>query len=358
VTPVSLALVGTGDWGANLLRNFAALEEARVVAVCDPHAPNLERARAVVPEARAAARLEDVLGLPGLEAVAIAAPAKEHGRLARLALEAGKDVYVEKPFTLDVAEAEEIVAYARAHGRIAMVGHLLIHHPAVKKLKAMVDAGELGEIRYVYSQRVNLGKVRRDENALWSFAPHDISVMLHLLGGEPVEVSARGAAFLQPGVEDVAFASLAWADGRMAHLHVSWLDPHKVRRFTIVGEKRMAMFDDMEPVEKLKVYDKGIDPKEGAFVDFAGALTVRLGDVTAPELEKAEPLRLECRHFVDCVRSRTAPLTDGADGLRVVKVLAAAQASLGRHGAPVRLDSLGANARTPAAAAGAREGSA
>ncbi len=341
MTPVSLALVGTGDWGANLLRNFAALEDARVVALCDPSPERLEKARTVVPGAQTAARLEDVLGLADLDAVAIAAPAKEHGRLARLALEAGKDVYVEKPFTLDVVEAEELVALARARGRIAMVGHLLIHHPAVKKLRAMVTAGELGDIRYVYSQRVNLGKVRRDENALWSFAPHDISVMLHLLGGEPAEVSARGASFLQKGVEDVAFASMAWPDGRMAHLHVSWLDPHKVRRFTIVGEKRMAMFDDMEPVEKLKVYDKGIDPKEGAFVDFANALTIRLGDVTVPELENAEPLRLECQHFVDCVRSRATPLTDGEDGLRVVKVLAAAQASLDRRGEPVRLNSLG-----------------
>jgi predicted dehydrogenase len=356
VTPVSLALVGTGDWGANLLRNFAALPEARVAAVCDPSPERLERARKVVPAAVAASRLEDVLGLEGLEAVAIAAPAKEHGRLARLALEAGKDVYVEKPFTLDVREAEELVALARARKKLAMVGHLLIHHPAVKRLKTLVDSGELGAIRYVYSQRVNLGKARRDENALWSFAPHDISVMLHLLGGAPDEVSARGASFLQPGIEDVAFASLVWDDGRMAHLHVSWLDPHKVRRFTIVGDKRMAMFDDMEPVEKLKVYDKGIDPKEGAFTDFAGALTVRLGDVTAPPLETAEPLALECRHFVECVRTRATPLTDGEDGLRVVRVLAAADASLERHGSPVRLDSLGARASADAAAAGSREG--
>jgi predicted dehydrogenase len=220
-----------------------------------------------------------------------------------------------------------------------MVGHLLKHHPAVTKLKGMIDAGELGDVRYVYSQRVNLGKVRSDENALWSFAPHDLSVMLYLLGGEPVDVSARGQAFLQPGIEDVVFTYLRWEDGRMAHAHVSWLDPHKIRRFTVVGSKRMAMFDDMEPSEKVKIYDKGVDTND-AFVDFARAHTVRQGDIFIPKLDGAEPLKLECQHFVDCVRSRATPLTDGRDGLTVVKVLAAAQASLKQQGAPVRLDSL------------------
>lgn len=345
--PVSLALVGTGDWGANLLRNFASLPGARVAAVCDADPVRLERAKKVVPGAIAVSDARALLDVPGLEAVVIAAPAAAHAPLARLFLEAGQDVYVEKPFTLDVADAEELVAIAERGKRVLMVGHLLKHHPAVKKLKAMIDAGEMGEVRYVYSQRVNLGKVRSDENALWSFAPHDLSVMLYLLGDEPVDVSARGQAFLQPGIEDVVFTYLRWADGRMAHAHVSWLDPHKLRRFTVVGSKRMAMFDDMEPSEKIKVYDKGVDTKdhpggssEGSFVDFARAHTVRQGDIWIPKLDGAEPLKLECQHFVECVRSRATPLTDGRDGLTVVKVLAAAQASLRLQGAPVRLDSL------------------
>ncbi len=338
--PVQLALVGTGDWGANLLRNFAALPEARVVAVCDADPGRLARAQATVPGARAVARAEELLEVPGLEAVVIAAPAPAHAPLAKLFLAAGKDVYVEKPFTLDVADAEALVALAAAKSRILMVGHLLIHHPAVVRLKAMIDAGELGTVHYVYSQRVNLGKVRKDENALWSFAPHDLSVMLHFLGGEPVDVSARGSAFLQKGIEDVVFASLSWADGRMAHAHVSWLDPHKLRRFTVVGSKKMALFDDMEPSEKLKIYDRGVDPAAGEFVDFARSLTVRQGDVWIPKLDGGEPLRLECRHFVECVRTRKTPRTDGRDGLRVVKVLAAAQASLEARGGPVRLDAL------------------
>ncbi len=338
--PVNLALVGTGDWGANLLRNFAALPEARVVAVCDADPARLARARGVAPQAAAVDDARKLLDVPGLEAVVIAAPAPAHAPLARLFLEAGKDVYVEKPFTLDVADAEALVALADAKSRILMVGHLLIHHPAVVRLKAMIDAGELGTVHYVYSQRVNLGKVRKDENALWSFAPHDLSVMLHFLGGEPIDVSARGSAFLQPGIEDVVFSSLSWADGRMAHAHVSWLDPHKLRRFTVVGAKKMALFDDMEPSEKLKIYDRGVDPAAGEFVDFARSLTVRQGDVWIPKLDGAEPLRLECRHFVECVRTRKTPRTDGRDGLRVVKVLAAAQASLEARGAPVRLDAL------------------
>ena len=338
---VSLALVGTGDWGANLLRNFAGLPEVRVAAVCDADPVRLERAKKVVPNAVAVSDAKALLDVPGLEAVAIAAPAAAHAKLAKLFLEAGKDVYVEKPFTLDVAEAEELVRLADVKQRVLMVGHLLKHHPAVTKLKAMIDAGEMGEVRYVYSQRVNLGKVRSDENALWSFAPHDLSVMLYLLGDEPVDVSARGQAFLQDGIEDVVFTYLRWADGRMAHAHVSWLDPHKIRRFTVVGSKRMAMFDDMEPSEKVKVYDKGFDPKEGEhFVDFARAHTVRQGDIWIPKLDGAEPLKLECRHFAECVRTRATPLTDGRDGLTVVKVLAAAQASLKLQGAPVRLDSL------------------
>jgi predicted dehydrogenase len=340
VEPVSLALVGTGDWGANLLRNFASLSAARVAAICDADPARLDKARKVVPGAVAVSDARALLDIPGLEAVVIAAPAAAHAKLAKLFLEAGKDVYVEKPFTLDVAEAEELVQLAERGKRVLMVGHLLKHHPAVRKLKSMIDAGEMGDVRYVYSQRVNLGKVRSDENALWSFAPHDLSVMLYLLGDEPVDVSARGQAFLQPGIEDVVFTYLRWADGRMAHAHVSWLDPHKIRRFTVVGSKRMAMFDDMEPSEKVKIYDKGVDTKEDSFVDFSRAHTVRQGDIWIPKLDGAEPLKLECQHFVECVRSRATPLTDGRDGLTVVKVLAAAQASLERQGVPVRLDSL------------------
>jgi len=225
-----------------------------------------------------------------------------------------------------------------------MVGHLLLFHPAVRHLKDMVERGELGDLYYIYSQRVNLGKVRRDENALWSFAPHDLSVILHLLGEEPEDVVARGSAFLQGRVEDVVFVDLRFPGGRLAHVHVSWLDPHKLRKFTVVGSRRMVVFDDMEASEKVKVYDKGVD-RAGEVVSYGDALTVRSGDILIPKIPLQEPLRLECLHFVECVRDRRTPLTDGAGGLQVVRVLAAAQASLERGGTPVSLAEAGQEAR-------------
>jgi predicted dehydrogenase len=348
VKPVALAQVGTGDWGANLVRNFAALPECRLAAVCDADASRLERAVKGLPGARAVADPERLATDPEIEAVAIASPAITHYPLARRFLEAGKDVYVEKPMTLRAAEAAELVRLAESGGRILMVGHLLLYHPAVVRLAALVREGALGEIRYVYAQRTNLGKVRPDENALWSFAPHDFAVLLDLLGEEPSDVSARGEAFLQPGIHDVVFAYLRFPSGRCAHVHVSWLDPHKMRRLTVVGSQKMAVFDDQEPNEKLRIYDKGVDA--GAVVDFARALAVRSGDVWIPRIDATEPLRLECRHFLECVRTRQAPRTDGRSGLRVVRALEAASRSLSLGGAPVPVAGLDAAAAAPGAA--------
>jgi len=199
-----------------------------------------------------------------------------------------------------------------------------------------VQQGELGDLYYVTSQRVNLGKVRKDENALWSFAPHDLSVILHLLEAEPIDVAARGSAFLQAGVEDVVFLHLRFPDGKMAHVHVSWLDPHKLRQFTVVGSRKMVVFDDMEASEKIRVYDKGVD-RGNQFVSYSDALTVRSGDIVLPRISLQEPLQIECQHFIDCIRERKAPITDGESGLAVVRVLAAAQASLAAGGAPMAL---------------------
>ncbi|MEO5617466.1 MAG: Gfo/Idh/MocA family oxidoreductase, partial [Candidatus Eisenbacteria bacterium] len=281
----------------------------------------------------------EVCAAADVQGAVVAASAVSHYPLAKQLLEAGKDVYVEKPLALQVSHAEELVALARERNRILMVGHLLLFHPGVQYLKRMVDEGQLGDLYYIYSQRVNLGKVRRDENALWSFAPHDISVILHLLGQEPIDVVARGSAFLQSKVEDVVFVDLRFPGGQLAHVHVSWLDPHKLRKFTVVGSQKMVVFDDMEASEKIRIYDKGVD-KGGRIVGYGDALTVRSGDIMLPKISLQEPLTLECRHFVDCIRERRTPLTDGADGLRVVKVLAAAQASLAAGGAPVALAGL------------------
>lgn len=336
---IGVAVVGTGDWGANLVRNFANLAGARLVAVCDADPARLAKTAAQYPGTKAYADAGDVAADAEIQAAVVSASAPGHYPLAKLLLEAGKDVYVEKPLTLEVAHAEELCRLAKAKGRILMVGHLLLYHPAVQYMKKMVTDGTLGDLLYVYCQRVNLGKVRKDENALWSFAPHDLSVILHLLDAEPVDVAARGSDFLQKGIEDVVFVDLKFPGGRMAHVHVSWLDPHKLRKFTVVGTQKMVVFDDMEASEKIKIYDKGVD-RAGEVVSYGDALTVRNGDILIPKISLQEPLKLECAHFIECVRDRKTPLTDGLGGLRVVKVLDAAQKSLKAGGAPVAVEPL------------------
>jgi predicted dehydrogenase len=333
---IGIAVVGTGDWGANLVRNFANLPGTRLVSVCDAEPQRLAKTAAQYPGVRAVGDVGDVARDPDVQGVVVAASAVSHYPLARTLLEAGKDVYVEKPLTLEVGHAEELVRLAKAKGRVLMVGHLLLYHPGVQYLKKMVVDGQIGDLLYIYCQRVNLGKVRKDENALWSFAPHDLSVILYLMDQEPVDVAARGAAFLQAGVEDVVFVDLRFASGQTAHVHVSWLDPHKLRKFTVVGTQKMMVFDDMEASEKIKVYDKGVD-RAGQVVSYGDALTVRSGDILIPRISLQEPLRLECLHFVECVRDRKRPLTDGIGGLRVVKVLDAAQRSLKAGGQPVTI---------------------
>jgi predicted dehydrogenase len=333
---IGIGVVGTGDWGANLVRNFANVKGGRLTALCDSDAERLARTAAQYPGAKAYASVDALLEAPDVQAVVVAASAVSHHPLARTLLAAGKDVYVEKPLTLQVDHAEELVRLAKSQQRLLMVGHLLLFHPGVRYLKQMVDEGHLGDVFYIYSQRVNLGKVRKDENALWSFAPHDLSVILHLLGMEPLDVVARGSAFLQGKVEDVVFVDLRFPGGKLAHVHVSWLDPHKLRKFTVVGSQKMVVFDDMEASEKIRIYDKGVD-RAGQIVSYGDALTVRSGDILIPKISLQEPLKIECQHFVDCVRERRTPLTDGLDGLRVVKVLDAAQKSLERGGAPVAI---------------------
>ncbi len=239
-------------------------------------------------------------------------------------LEAGKHCFVEKPLAIDVAAAERAVAAARAAGRVLMVGHLLEYHPAVATLKGIADAGDLGDIHYIYSNRLNLGKLRADENALWSLGAHDVSVVLLLAGEEPCEVEARGESYIKPGVEDVVFAFMRFPSGLAAHLHLSWLDPHKERRFTVVGSRRMATFDDMELERKVTVYDKGFDEDASSY----GEYITRSGDIWSPRVPNREPLRIECEHFVECVREGRAPQSDGAAGLRVVRVLEALQQRL------------------------------
>jgi predicted dehydrogenase len=334
--PVTIAVAGIGGWGKNLARNFAELPDAHLRYVCDLDAARLSQAHHQYPEARATPDFETALKDPDVEAVVIATSAPTHYALCKAALEAGKDVYVEKPFVLKSSDAEELVRIARERSRILMVGHLLEYHPVVERLRQMIVQNELGRVYYIYSQRLNLGTVRHDENALWNFAPHDISSILYMLGRKPTDVSARGQSYLQRGIEDVVFMTLNFGDEAMAHVHVSWLDPHKTRRITLVGSQKMAVFDDGEATEKLRIYDKGahVNTDYNSFAEYVG---LRFGDITMPYIKSAEPLRLECLHFLDCVRRRVQPRSDGLDGLAVVRVLEAAEQSLKRRGEPVQL---------------------
>lgn len=337
-----LSCVGAGNWGRNLVRVFDSLPQVRLKMICDTRDSVRAAMARQYRETSVTGDYAEVLADRDVEAVVLAVPAVDHYRAARLALEAGKHVYVEKPIALRYDHARELTETAEAKGLVLMVGHLMEYHPALRLLKRLVDAGDLGEIYYLYSERVNLGVVRKDENALWSLAPHDISMILTLVNAEPVSVSARGACYLQPGVEDVVFANLRFADGKMAQVQVSWLDPHKVRKLTVVGTKKMAVFDDGESAEKVRIYDKAAEREAGTgppYESYGESITLRFGDVVIPHISAAEPLKLECQHFVDCVRTGTTPVSDGRDGMRVVRVLEAAQRSLEGDGAPSDLRS-------------------
>lgn len=334
VSKLSLGMIGVGNWGKNVLRNMASLPAVDLRAICDPSAANLSKAAAQYPGVPTYADPDKVLADPSIAAVAIATPAATHHAIAKKSLAAGKHVFVEKPMAMSAAEAADLVEAASKTKSVLMVGHLLEYHPAVDKLKSLVDGGELGSIRYLYSQRVNLGVVRKDENAWWSLAPHDISVALYLLGKEPRSVAARGASFLNKGIEDVVFANLSFEGGLTAQIHVSWLDPHKIRKFTIVGAKKMVTFDDSESTEKVRIYDKGADVAL-SYETYGESITLRSGDIVIPRIDSVEPLKIECGHFVECALTGRRPRSDADDGARVVRVLEAGQRSLEQGGIPV-----------------------
>jgi predicted dehydrogenase len=319
-----IGVVGLGYWGPNLARNFDRLPDAELAWLCDESDEARERFGRAFPAARTTAVIDELLGDESLDAVALATPVPTHAALACRVLEAGKHCFVEKPLAQSVEEGERVVDAARAADRLLMVGHLLEYHPGVEKMNALVESGELGEVRYIYSNRLNLGQLRRDENALWSLGAHDVSVILRLAAEEPYECRATGESYVNEGVEDVVFCYLRFPSGLAAHMHLSWLDPHKERRFTVVGSKRMATFDDMELERKLSIYDKGFDEDYSSY----GEYIARSGDISSPRVSNEEPLRIECRHFLECVRDGAEPRSGGESGLRVVRVLEALQQSL------------------------------
>lgn len=337
--PIVLGQVGIGYWGKNLLRNFAALPDAEVAMACDQNPDVRSGVERQYPDVRVTSRYEDLLESDAMEGVVIATETPQHYAMAKAALEAGKHVFVEKPMAQTSAEAEELVALAEAQDRRLMVGHLLLYHPAFRHVEEIIRQGELGDVYYLYSTRVNLGIIRQRENALESLAPHDVAVALRFLDQRPVAVSAQGQAYLQDGIEDVVFATIFFDGSALVHLHTSWLDPHKIRKVTVVGSKQMAVIDDVEGTEKVRLYDKGarLRPGEPHYADYAESTAIRVGDIHIPRIAMQEPLHLECRHFIDCIRTGEAPRSDGRDGLAVVRVLEAAQRSLAQRGASVAL---------------------
>lgn len=319
----SVIVVGCGYWGQNLVRNFAEL--GALAAICETRPEARELARSLAPGVKIIPDFDDALetGSP----LVIATPAETHHALAKRALQKGRDVLVEKPLALTFTEGEELVRLASEHGGILMVGHVLEYHPGVKRLLELVR-GDLGEIYYVYSTRLSLGKVRREENILWSFAPHDVAAILRIVGSMPTEVTAAGGTYLQPGIADVTLTTMLFERGIRAHIHVSWLHPYKEQRLVVIGSRRMASFDDVS--KRLEIYDRRVELSEGDPVPIRGEGLLVPFDGT-------EPLRIECAAFLEAVRTRRPPVTDGATGLRVLEVLEAAQLSLERHGAAVAL---------------------
>lgn len=325
---VGMALVGCGYWGKNIARNLHQM--ACLEWVVDESPKVLAGVKAGYKGVRTTRDLQRVLRDPKLKAVALASPAALHYDMASAALQAGKDVFVEKPLALRVAQAEELVALARRRKRVLMVGHILQYHPAIQKLRQLVADGELGEIHYVYSNRANLGKVRKEENILWSFAPHDIDVILLLMNAMPDWATTSGESYLQHDVADVTMTCLGFPGKARAHIFVSWLHPLKEQKLVVIGSRKMAIFDDVVKDGKLRLFDKGIDMKDGRPV-------VRQTSESTLFFPETEPLREELLHFVECVRTRRAPRTDGANGLRVLRVLDACQRSLENGGHPVAL---------------------
>jgi len=324
-----IALVGCGYWGKNLCRNFHAL--GALAAVVDAAENGQTTARSIVPDTEITDIFDDVLRNEQIQGVALASPAQTHTELAIQAMQAGKDVLVEKPMALTLEDAEKMKKVGEETGRILMVGHLLEYHPAVLKLREIIASGELGKINYIYSNRLNFGKVRTEENALWSFAPHDVAVILRLMGHAPVEVSACGGSYLTNGIADTTLSNLRFENESRAHIFVSWLHPFKEQRLVVVGDKKMAIFNDVAPFgEKLQLYPQN--------VEFDGPIPIlKKEDAEFVEHDDSEPLREECNHFLECIQSRNQPLTNAQSGIDVLKVLHACQQSIEQNGAPVSL---------------------
>ena len=332
MTDVRVGAIGCGYWGPNVIRNLEAVPGFSLVWVCDADAERLAPVAARYPRARATARIDDLLEDPQLDAVYLATPVSSHYALTRRALEAGKHVLVEKPLATTLSEAEHLADLAAANHLTLMVGHTFVFSPPVRKVKELIEGGLLGPIYYIETTRVNLGLFQKDVSVLWDLGPHDVSILTYWLGEVPTTVSARGRSYLGEALEDVAFLTLEFPSGILAQLQISWLAPSKLRRTSIVGRQKMIVYDDLEPVEKVKIYDRGVDHQPASFGEFQ--LTYRSGDILSPRLDTTEPLYIECAHFLECIRTGREPDTSPRTGVDVVRVMQAAERSLRCGGAP------------------------
>jgi len=332
---IKVGVVGCGYWGPNLVRNFRSLPDCNLKIMCDVSEKRLSHLRSLYPEVEGSADYGHMLNGINLDAVVIATAVKSHFPLAKASLLAGKHTFIEKPMASSAHECEELVDIARKNGLVLMTGHTFLYSPAVKKIKEIIAKGDLGEIRYISARRLNLGLFQKDINVAWDLAPHDISIIQHIIGELPSTVNCRGSAHITPGVEDVTTMCLSYPGHRTAIIHSSWLDPRKVREMTIVGSKRMIVYDDVAPLEKIRVFDSRVErpPHYDTFAEFHYAY--HYGDVYAPYIKQEEPLKTECQHFLDCIKSGATPLTCGKQGLELVRILEASSESLKQGGAPI-----------------------
>jgi len=331
---ITIGIIGCGHWGPNFIRNFNQLDQGIVKCISELNHEKISHIKNLYPQIRVTTNYKEILTDKDISAVVIATPAVTHYKLVKESLLAGKDVLVEKPIATSIKDAKDLISLARGKKRILMVGHTFMYNPAVNKVKELIKKRVLGKVYYLYSQRTNLGPLRRDINSSWDLAPHDISIFSYWLNADPVGVWAQGQDYLQPGKEDVVFATLNYKNKIMGHIHVSWLDPRKTRAITVVGTKKMLVFDDLNSLEPVRLYDKKVMKKRfkqdyATFEEFK--MIIQDGKTIAPQVKMVEPLSIECAHFLDCIRNRKRPLSDGENGLRVLKVLLEIEKSLKKN---------------------------
>ena len=336
--PIRIGVVGCGYWGPNLIRNFRSLQDCTLKVMCDFNEDRLKHLKTLYPEVKGETDFNNMIQNAGLDAVVIATTLKSHYAMAKASLLAGKHTFIEKPMAASLEQCQELNDIAQRNGLVLMIGHTFLYSAAVKKIKEVVDWGDLGDIHYISARRLNLGLFQQEINVAWDLASHDISIILHIMGEMPVSVNCRGSAHVTPGVEDVTSMCLTFGKDRSAIVHSSWLDPRKVREMTIVGSKRMIVYDDVAPLEKIRIFDVRVDrpPHYDTFAEFQYAY--HYGDVYVPYIKQEEPLKTECQHFLDCIRDNKTPLSSGVQGMETVRILEASSISLKRQGSPVRLD--------------------